>query len=76
MVLLWIGSLALVGAIAAAQTRPTRADAAPVISGADIGFKPEGWDGSARTGKFVVRINGKWVEAVAGTKASPATTRR
>jgi hypothetical protein len=72
MALLWIGSLVLVGAIATAQTRR---DPAPVISGADIGFKPEGWEGAARTGKLVVRINGQWVEAIAGTKPSPATAR-
>ncbi len=72
MALLWIGSIVVVGAIATAQTRR---DPAPVISGADIGFKPEGWEGNARTGKLVIRINGQWVEAIAGTKASPVTTR-
>lgn len=72
MVLLWIVSLVVVGAIATAQTRR---DPAPVISGADLGFKPEGWEGSARTGKFVVKINGQWVEAISGTKPYPATTR-
>lgn len=72
MAVLWIGSLVFVGAVAAAQTRK---DPAAVISGADIGFKPEGWQGAARTGTWLVRIDGKWVEAITGTKASPATTR-
>ena len=76
MVLLWIASLIVVGSIATAQTSPsTRSDPAPVIAGADFGFKPEGWQGRARTGKFVVRINGEWVEAVAPVKSSPAATR-
>ena len=76
MVLLWIGSLIVVGTIATAQTaQPQRRDPAPVISGADLGFKPEGWLGKARTGTWMVRINGEWVEAIAGYKPSPASTR-
>ena len=59
-VVLWFASLALVGAIVSAQTRH---EPAAVISGSDIGFRPEGWDGNARTGTWVVRINGEWVEA-------------
>jgi hypothetical protein len=74
MAVLWIGSLVFVGAIATAQT-VARPDSAPVISGGDIGFKPDGWRGTARTGTWMVRIDGKWVEAVASTHASPATTR-
>ena len=42
-VLLWIASLVLVGVIASAQTQ-TRRDPGPVISGSDLGFRPEaGW---------------------------------
>ena len=72
MAILWVASLVVVGSIATAQSRR---DAAPIISGADIGFRPDGWQGKARTGSWVVRIDGEWVEAIAGTKASPATTR-
>ncbi len=72
MAILWIASLIVVGSIATAQTRR---DAAPMISGSDVGFKPEGWQGKARTGTWMVRINGEWVEAISGTKAAPATTR-
>ncbi len=76
MAVLWILSLVIVGSIATAQTAPqTRPDPGPVISGADFGFKPEGWQGKARTGKFVVRINGEWVDVVAAMKAAPAATR-
>ena len=71
-VLLWLASLALVGALASAQTRR---DPGAVISGADIGFRPEGWNGKARTGTWVVRINGEWVEAQTMMRAVPATTR-
>jgi hypothetical protein len=73
MALLWIGSLVFVGAIATAQTRR---DPGQVISGADIGFRPEGWQGKARTGTWLVRINGEWVDAIGATKATPATTTR
>jgi len=69
---LWLASLAVVGAVASAQTRR---DPGAVMSGADIGFRPEGWNGKARTGTWMVRINGEWVEAQTTMRAVPATTR-
>jgi hypothetical protein len=71
--LLWLVSLAVTGAVAAAQS--TRRDPAAVISGNDIGFRPEGWNGKARTGTWLVRLNGEWVEAQGAFKTVPATTR-
>ncbi len=71
-VLLWLASLAIVGALASAQAQR---DPAAIISGGDIGFRPEGWKGKARTGTWMVRINGEWVEAQTTMKAVPATTR-
>ncbi|MFN8061938.1 MAG: hypothetical protein U0Q12_22460 [Vicinamibacterales bacterium] len=69
-VLLWVTSLVIVGTWVRAQSAP----AAPaVISGADLGFRPEGWNGAARTGTFVVRINGEWVEAQARVKPVRST---
>jgi hypothetical protein len=59
-VILWVVSVAVVGALVSAQTRR---EPSPVISGGDIGFRPDGWNGKARTGTFVVRIDGEWVEA-------------
>jgi hypothetical protein len=75
LVALWIASVVLVSALASAQSRQNRPDPAPVLSGADIGFRPEGWQGKARTGTFVVRINGEWVEAIPGATVRPATSR-
>jgi len=75
LVFLWIAMVVLIGAISSAQSRQMRPDTAPVISGADIGFRPDGWHGKARTGTFVVRINGEWVEAIPGATVRPATTR-
>jgi len=69
---LWLASLITVGTVVAAQTRR---DAAAVISGSDLGFRPEGWNGKARTGTWLVRINGEWVEAQGAFKTVPATTR-
>ena len=71
--MLWLVSLVAVGAVAAAQTRR---DAAAVISGSDIGFRPEGWNGKARTGTWLVRINGEWVEAQGVFKTVPARRTR
>ena len=63
---LWVISLVVIGVLLVSAQ--TRREPDPVISGADIGFRPEGWKGKARTGTFVVRINGEWVEAVDAIK--------
>jgi hypothetical protein len=70
--LLWLVSLVIVGTVAAAQTRR---EAGAVISGDNIGFRPEGWNGKARTGTFVVKVNGEWVDAQSVMKTVPATSR-
>jgi hypothetical protein len=64
-IVLWVVSILVVGVLVSAQVRR---EPSPVISGGDIGFRPEGWKGSARTGTFMVRINGEWVEAVDAVK--------
>ena len=75
-VLLWLASLAVVGAVASAQTRPPLTlPFGGILSGADIGFRQEGWNGRARTGTWMVRINGEWVEAQTTMRPVPATTR-
>ncbi len=70
---LWMASLVVVGTFVSAQAQ-SRRDPAPVISGSDVGFRPEGWRGTARTGTFVVRINGEWVDAVDLITAKRVTT--
>ena len=69
---LWFVSLVIIGTLASAQTRR---DPGAIISGADLGFRPEGWNGKARTGTWMVRINGEWIEAQTTMKAVPAATR-
>ena len=68
--LLWMVSVVVLSAFVAAQTRR---ETGAVISGDNIGFRPEGWNGTARTSIWVVRINGEWVEAQSVMKAVPAT---
>ena len=68
--LLWIVSVVVLSAFLAAQTRR---ETGAVISGGNIGFRPEGWNGKARTGTFVVRVSGEWVDAQSVMKAVPAT---
>jgi hypothetical protein len=70
--LLWVISLVAAGTVAAQMRRDAPA---AVISGNDLGFRPEGWNGKARTGTWLVRINGEWVEAQGVFKAAPATVR-
>jgi hypothetical protein len=60
-VALWVISILVVGVLASAQAQR---QANPVIAGADLGFRPDGWKGKARTGTLMVRINGEWVEAI------------
>ena len=74
-VLLWLASLAVVGAIASASAQTPPRDTSGIISGADVGFRPEGWKGKARVGTWMVRINGEWVEAQTAIRMAPATTR-
>jgi hypothetical protein len=70
---LWIVSLVVVGTLVSAQSL-SRPDPSAVISGADIGFRPTGWRGTSRTGHFVVRINGEWMDAVDEMRVKPATS--
>jgi hypothetical protein len=71
-VLLWFVSLVLVGVLASASPQ-SRREPGPIISGADIGFRPEGWKGRARTGTWLVRVDGEWIEAISALKVMPAT---
>lgn len=72
-VLLWCASLVIVGTLLSAQPLRRTPDPGDIISGNDIGFKPEGWDGKARTGTLMVRINGEWVPAKDSVKVLHTT---
>jgi hypothetical protein len=73
----WLLLLACVAMVATggwllAQERPT--GAARVLSGADIGFRPDPVQGRRDriTGTFVVRVNGAWVDAQFSARPSLA----
>ena len=38
-----------------------------VIAGSDLGFRVESTKGEIAVGKFVVRINGRWIDAQVGS---------
>jgi hypothetical protein len=73
---LWLASLAAVAAARdrAGQSAPdARAQALPVpdpriVTGGDIGFRIEGWQGRTPTGTLVIRVNGQWVEPAASKR--------
>jgi hypothetical protein len=45
-----------------------------ILSGSDVGFRVEGTDSGGRpTGRWMVRIDGQWVEAVDAPTARRAT---
>ena len=52
------------------QSQPT------VLSGGDVGFRIESYDGSTPVGKLVVKIDGQWVEVLlSGTGVKKLTTK-
>jgi hypothetical protein len=79
---LWLASLAAVAVTAGAQVpqpapKPrVESDARVaqnVISGSDIGFRIEGWQGSKPIGTLVVRVDGQWVEPGGARRVMPVT---
>ena len=51
------------GAVALAQPRSAPPALEPnVVSGADIGFRIDGFDGRHPVGTLVVKVDGRWVE--------------
>ena len=66
----WVLSLVAV----AAWAQQTRSNVPVVISGGDVGFRVEAWDGSVPTGRWVVRsplAPGEWVEPRVATTLRP-----
>ena len=67
---LWVGSMLAAGVWGHAQTTLPLPRPAPspgqtqqtVISGSDLGFRVDGRKGNTPLGRFVVRIDGQWVE--------------
>ena len=75
---LWIISLVIVGSLVHAQViMPKPFEKPMLLSGPDVGFRAEAQQGSAITGRLVVRVNGQWVEAIVapGRTTTPASVR-
>ena len=47
---------------ARAQALPSNALEPMVVSGADVGFRVDRWQGDTLIGRWVIRHDGKWVE--------------
>jgi hypothetical protein len=63
-VLVWIVSLVLVAAATSVLTRAQIQDDPRIKSGSDIGFRVESTNPAGdAVGTFVVRVNGRWVNA-------------
>jgi uncharacterized membrane protein len=73
LIVVWVLSLILVGALAHAQSSAQRGNTQPpiIISGSDLGFRVARQQGNRVAGTLVVRINGEWLDAepAAGAKA-------
>ena len=58
------GLVAATAAWASAQvTRPQAVPNPIVLSGSDLGFRVEAYEGNTPVGKLVVKVDGQWVEA-------------
>ena len=70
--LLWTSSLVLVATAARAQRIVPPVGREPeVISGGDIGFRVDRYDGDTPIGDFVVRRDGKWVAVQFSARIKP-----
>jgi hypothetical protein len=57
-----------------ARTRQRPTEVPLVLSGADLGFRVEGQKGDAVVGRFVVRVNGRWLDVDAAFSPKVLTT--
>jgi len=64
IVVITIAAVVLVagGLWARAQVQPPNVATSTILSGADVGFRIERWDGETPVGRWVVRSKGEWIE--------------
>ena len=70
-----LGFIIAAGTWGYAQSFGMQAVTPTVLSGNDIGFRMEGRRGSAAVGRFVVRVDGQWVDAVEKMTAQQLTAK-
>ena len=68
---LWILSMGLVAYAASQRAAQPKGLPELILTGENLGFRLEGHQGEARTGTFVVKIDGKWVEARSAVRVVP-----
>ena len=62
LALAWVLSLMVVAAASRLTLAQTPTNDKRIVSGADLGFRIDSERGGVPTGRFVVRVNGTWVE--------------
>lgn len=72
LTILWV-LLVIVVAVAASALTWAQATDGRVVSGSDLGFRIESQRNGVPTGRFVVRINGVWVEVKESISAAKLT---
>jgi hypothetical protein len=73
LALVWMLSLIVVAAAARLTLAQTVAGDKRIVSGADLGFRIDSERGGVPTGRFVVRVNGTWVEVKESVGAARLT---
>jgi hypothetical protein len=73
LAILWLVTVIVVAAAASTLTWAQIKTPDRVVSGNDLGFRIESQRGGVPTGRFVVRINGAWVEVKESIGASNLT---
>jgi hypothetical protein len=71
---LWVLSIVATGVWVSAQSA-FQSGEPQVLTGDDIGFRLEGSQANGPRGRFVVRVNGKWVDAQFVVKPTTVTSR-
>lgn len=73
LALAWLLSLVVVSAASRLMLAQTAATDKKIISGSDLGFRIDSDRGGIPTGRFVVRVNGTWVEVKESVGATRVT---
>ena len=74
LALLWVVSVVAVAAAASMlSSAQTTAPDKKIVSGNDLGFRIDSERGGVPTGRFVIRMNGNWVEVKETVAASLVT---
>ena len=59
---LMLAAVCIAGVWARAQVQPPNPSTPTILSGGDVGFRVERWEGDTPIGRWVVRSKGQWIE--------------